>query len=420
VQVKFANCFAGQDVTFKLIRPNEAITPALQTLRLLLKPSNTELTCTSTCDQISHTMIFKASEESTIAVLSIASLKDILAARSELTLLFTDVLLRRLHFATLPFAGKYLGMEEDILAFEENMCLVDYMQNENPVDLDDILHELHNMKFRNSFAPATYESPETPTLPEGWLGQETARQDSIQDHEPARPPFPVKAASLPETNMRVEIPKLPISSRTQLSLPSALTALEDSRAFLSRRSVPSVASSSRMIKEIVARLMSDALDLDFGTPDHSTEVVVSRKVREMLAGLVELCVFRKATSLAKQDQRLPGIYLIVDGEVMLQTTSKQDGTARTKTLSVGAIIGHSSVLANARAFADVVATSDVHVGFLPRLQLSQLREQYPHILFGLARKVLACLPVSIKNVHAATDYVQYGVHDAIYQEGDER
>jgi predicted acylesterase/phospholipase RssA/CRP-like cAMP-binding protein len=422
VHAKLTDYSGDEDLVLKVVSAGGPLTTSLQTLSHLVhqedyhtRISSKILSAISSTDFTLH-----AAADTVIAVLPVATFHEHLKILPEEKLQFVDVLLRKLYFATLPFSQTYLGMQQSILEYEESMSNVDIEGREAWHDLDGHLHALHKIKFKGLFSPTTPGmDPKFESM--GSQLSDLSRQPLIRNDTTLDETLNAAVTDASTgTGLRIKIPKQTLPSRsdtgTDLVLPSALTQLEGRLATFSRTTVRS-AAQARTVRRIVSQLLYEALDINLALAVSPTAAELSPQ-SEAFISLVDLCHFQKDTLLAKQGQRLPGIYLIVDGEVEMHATSR---TKRrdSKVLTVGSVLGFSSVLINSRSIFDLRAVSDVYAGFLSRQRLSELRARNIDLLPGLARRVLTRLPPLIRHVHYACDYATYATDQPIYREGDE-
>jgi len=189
---------------------------------------------------------------------------------------------------------------------------------------------------------------------------------------------------------------------------------------------------------------------------------------------VEIVYFPKGSVLVEQGERNPGLYYVIDGflDVSVPEDEKNDSSvlgqtqrlsssikhgmderlaplARTmtgssrnsgsgiatmgpdskkrksvgrKSLSLikpGGIAGYIGTISSYRSFIDVVAKTDVYVGFLPRSSLERIVEKYPVILLTMAKRLTSLLPRLILHIDFALEWVQVDAGQVIYHQGDE-
>ncbi|TVY17215.1 Lysophospholipase NTE1 [Lachnellula arida] len=187
---------------------------------------------------------------------------------------------------------------------------------------------------------------------------------------------------------------------------------------------------------------------------------------------VEIVFFPKGSVLVEQGERNPGLYYVIDGflDVSVPVDEKSDATvlgqshrqslaklggeetlaplSRTKTgssqasvsgsgvandgkkrklagrkslalIKPGGIAGYIGTISAYRSFIDVVAKTDVYVGFLPRQALERVVEKYPVVLLTMAKRLTSLLPRLILHIDFALEWVQVSAGQVIYHQGDD-
>jgi lysophospholipid hydrolase len=194
----------------------------------------------------------------------------------------------------------------------------------------------------------------------------------------------------------------------------------------------------------------------------------SANIIEDMVNEVEIVYFQKGSVLVEQEERLPGLYYVIDGFLEVSMTTEEDGqqanilgTAATSvsfdtltgangkssniprrpsanvrsrsranvnkkrhrhTLTLvkpGAIAGYLPAVSSYRSFVDITAKSDVVVGFLPRASLDRLVDRFPIILLTLAKRLTAVLDRTILHIDFALEYLQVSAGQVIYDQGDQ-
>ncbi|KAJ5667729.1 Lysophospholipase nte1 [Penicillium maclennaniae] len=214
-----------------------------------------------------------------------------------------------------------------------------------------------------------------------------------------------------------------------------------------------------------------------GSGDNETESMSSMSVtsaggtspvvnlREDLRSDIEVVYFPQGSVLVEQGERHPGLYYVIDGFLDvgipinergddLVGTSRPAGSAqeelfpklrRTNTgssrtalpnstsdsrrksqsrkslylIKPGAIQGYVGGLASYRSYTDVVAKTDVYVGFLPRASLERIADRYPIALLTLGKRLTSLLPRLLLHIDFALEWVQVSAGQVIYHQGDE-
>jgi lysophospholipid hydrolase len=187
---------------------------------------------------------------------------------------------------------------------------------------------------------------------------------------------------------------------------------------------------------------------------------------------VEIVYFPKGSVLVEQGERNPGLYYVIDGflDVSVPVDEKSDSTvlgqshrppsstkigeetlaplSRVKTgssrasgsasgagsdskkrkatgrkslalIKPGGIAGYIGTISSYRSFIDVVAKTDVYVGFLPRSSLERIVEKYPVVLLTMAKRLTSLLPRLILHIDFALEWVQVSAGQVIYHQGDD-
>lgn len=187
---------------------------------------------------------------------------------------------------------------------------------------------------------------------------------------------------------------------------------------------------------------------------------------------VEIVYFSKGSVLVEQGERNPGLYYVIDGflDVSVLGDENSDSTilgqshhsvsskhlqetlaplSRTKTgssqasrpsgtskpreskkrktagrrslalIKPGGIAGYIGTISSYRSFIDVVAKTDVYVGFLPRSSLERIVEKYPVVLLTMAKRLTSLLPRLILHIDFALEWVQVSAGQVIYHQGDD-
>jgi len=189
---------------------------------------------------------------------------------------------------------------------------------------------------------------------------------------------------------------------------------------------------------------------------------------------VEIVYFPKGSVLVEQGERNPGLYYVIDGfldvsvpaedsanasvlgqafghqsashkhldETLAQASGTWNGSSRVSgtgsasngtdskgrklsghrslaLIKPGGIAGYIGTISAYRSFIDVVAKTDVYVGFLPRSSLERIVEKYPVVLLTMAKRLTSLLPRLILHIDFALEWVQVNAGQVIYHQGDE-
>lgn len=222
------------------------------------------------------------------------------------------------------------------------------------------------------------------------------------------------------------------------------------------------------------------IDLYEGTGEGETDSMMSMSVtsaggtspiinlKEELRNDIEIVYFSQGSVLVEQGERHPGLYYVVDGfldvgvpvsdqgedlvgssrPTMMSRSSEEpfptlkrtttgptrsfavtgasDGHKRKKQsrkslymIKPGGIQGYVGAVASYRSYTDVVAKTDVYVGFLPRSALERIAERHPIALLTLAKRLTSLLPPLLLHIDFALEWVQVNAGQVIYHQGEE-
>lgn len=215
-----------------------------------------------------------------------------------------------------------------------------------------------------------------------------------------------------------------------------------------------------------------------GSTDGETESMMSMSVtsaggtspivnlKEEIRHDIEIVYFPQGSVLVEQGERHPGLYYVVDGfldigipvsdrgedlvgasrpmpsqphEELFPTlrrstggsspplaAGRQSDSRRKKQsrkslymIKPGGMQGYVGAVASYRSHTDVVAKTDVYVGFLPRASLERIAERYPIALLTLAKRLTSLLPRLLLHIDFALEWVQVNAGQVIYHQGDE-
>lgn len=171
---------------------------------------------------------------------------------------------------------------------------------------------------------------------------------------------------------------------------------------------------------------------------------------------VEIVFFPKGSTLIEQGERSPGLYYVIDGFLEMCTTddgssvessdaeqrifhldptrekgsdekagskdrnSKKGRRRRSVALiKPGGLAGYIGSVSSYRSFIDVVAKTDVYVGFLPRSPLERIVDKYPVALLTMAKRLTSLLPRLILHIDFALEWVQVNASQVLFHKNDE-
>ncbi|KAJ5151605.1 Lysophospholipase nte1 [Penicillium capsulatum] len=212
-----------------------------------------------------------------------------------------------------------------------------------------------------------------------------------------------------------------------------------------------------------------------GSGDAETESLLSMSVtsaggtspvtnlREELRHDIEVVYFPQGSVLVEQGERHPGLYYVIDGfldvgipandggddligtaglqtqdELFPKLKRTATGSSRMSNVNVtgdarrkghsrkslylikpGGMQGYVGALASYRSYTDVVAKTDVYVGFLPRASLERIADRYPTALLTLGKRLTSLLPRLLLHIDFALEWTQVNAGQVIYHQGDE-
>ncbi|KAI0175910.1 lysophospholipase NTE1 [Hypoxylon sp. FL1284] len=179
---------------------------------------------------------------------------------------------------------------------------------------------------------------------------------------------------------------------------------------------------------------------------------------------VEIVFFRQGSVLVEQGERSPGLYYVIDGFLdicvptedsganILSSSSRssvsamhraesQDAARRSSSfgpakdadsrrsvkadrrrvglVKPGGLAGYIGTVSSYRSFIDVVAKTDVYVGFIPRSTLEKMVDKYPIVLLTMAKRLTNLLPKLILHIDFALEWVQVNAGQVIFQKDEE-
>lgn len=176
---------------------------------------------------------------------------------------------------------------------------------------------------------------------------------------------------------------------------------------------------------------------------------------------IEIVYFPQGSVLVEQGERSPGLYYVVDGfldigtsqtpnsnhrvqmsgsefpgkepstlargtsgtsgsEVRQLKTEQESNNRRSVALvKPGGLAGYIGSISSYRSFIDVVAKTDVYVGFLPRASLDRIVDRFPIVLLTMAKRLTNILPRLILHIDFALEWVQVNAGQVIYHKLDE-
>ena len=181
---------------------------------------------------------------------------------------------------------------------------------------------------------------------------------------------------------------------------------------------------------------------------------------------MEIVYFPKGSVLVEQGERNPGLYYVIDGFLDICTQEVKSSpdvvhaSGRTSThpmentqplctphwggestrpgidfmdshkkskpgrrsvalIKPGGLAGYVGTISSYRSFIEVVAKTDVYVGFLPLASIERIVDRYPIVLLTMAKRLTNLLPRLILHIDFALEWLQVNAGQVIFHEGDE-
>ncbi|KAH8681241.1 lysophospholipase NTE1 [Xylariales sp. PMI_506] len=159
--------------------------------------------------------------------------------------------------------------------------------------------------------------------------------------------------------------------------------------------------------------------LDIGVPseDSSREILssasrmsLSAMERENHNGQVRRPSELGATSLASSTAGLGNS----DGKKKSKPNRRSVGLVKP-----GCLAGYIGTVTSYRSFIDVVAKTDVYVGFIPRATIERIVEKYPIVLLTMAKRLSTLLPRLILHIDFALEWVQVNAGQVLFHRDEE-
>jgi len=128
------------------------------------------------------------------------------------------------------------------------------------------------------------------------------------------------------------------------------------------------------------------------TPD--ALMTLSVEDAQTVASYMTVSQFQEASVIFQADQKDVAsdyMLLVIDGEVLIETSSSGDGSVVVNILGAGHLIGEMGVLDGAPRSATCTAQTEVEVAMLTKTDLEQLIQEHPHIgarfLMAIAKRL---------------------------------
>lgn len=151
--------------------------------------------------------------------------------------------------------------------------------------------------------------------------------------------------------------------------------------------------------------------------------------RNEFAQAIELQFFKQGTTIVEQDERGKGLFYIVTGKIDVTTANDKNeelfGNKKAKkkktqtlfTIESGGIAGYLSSLVG-KSFVNLIAKTDVYVGYLPYKTLEKLCEKYFLIYLRIAETLTNLLTPRMLKLDHALEWVHLNASDTLFNQGD--
>ncbi|KAL2120601.1 hypothetical protein VTJ04DRAFT_4628 [Mycothermus thermophilus] len=202
----------------------------------------------------------------------------------------------------------------------------------------------------------------------------------------------------------------------------------------------------------------------FSIPPALNPQLLAEEMRDDL----EIVFFPKGSVLVEQGERNPGLYYVIDGFLDMCTLEEAPSSdlvqARGRTslhamdsaqslcpphypsdsmrsgtspsgrssskkparirrsvalIKPGGLAGYVGTISSYRSFIEVVAKTDVYVGFLPQSSIERIVDKYPIVLLTMAKRLTNLLPRLILHIDFALEWLQVNAGQVIFHERDE-
>ncbi|KAK7714450.1 phosphatidylcholine and lysophosphatidylcholine phospholipase [Botryosphaeria dothidea] len=406
-------------------------------------------------------IVARATVDTTIAIIPATAFKRLTRIYPRATAHIIQVILTRLQRVTLSTGHAYLGLTSEVLRIER------LMNKYTTYDLPGFLKDAALQRLKDKFAkererigdedgmkgialhnPATHRG-RIPLQRQESLDEDAFFRESILD-------CMLKAIGL--TNTRNVVPK-----------PDSVEQSPRLVSFDSRRQKAVFSNAFGFIDPFEGSIDADTESVT-SVPLSAISATNSRSIHEELVNDVEIVFFPKGSVLVEQGERNPGLYYVIDGflDVGMPVDEKERdsdslghfhmdhssglepgelfGGALHKTptnssvggsgsrheskkkrhhrkslflTKPGGLAGYLGTVSSYRSFIDVVAKTDVYVGFLPRASIERIAERYPVVLLTMAKRLTTLLPRMILHIDFALEWVQVNTGQIIYNQGDE-
>ncbi|KAK9367462.1 hypothetical protein V1509DRAFT_626721 [Lipomyces kononenkoae] len=142
-------------------------------------------------------------------------------------------------------------------------------------------------------------------------------------------------------------------------------------------------------------------------------------IKKELLKDIELMMFPAGSQIVKQGEPNPGLYYVIDGFLDVCTKDRQGEYNTIYTIKPGGIGGYLGSISGYSSFVDIVATTDVYIGFLSKEAMERLVDRQPVVLLTMAKRLISILSRLILYLDFALEWVQAEAGEVLYRQGDE-
>ncbi|KKY33130.1 putative lysophospholipase nte1 [Diaporthe ampelina] len=413
-------------------------------------------------------VIARASVDTTIAIIPASAFRRLIRVYPKATSHIVHLILSRFQRVTLATAFSYLGLGGEVLQTEKNMIKYTVSQLPNHLRGDPL--ERLKEKFKR----------ERERIGEREAGKGIALHNSMAAKRTFNP-FASQRISLgkreqvDEDNVfRESILECMFKA---IGLESSGTT---SRGADSVEASPRLVSfDQRRHKAIFSNNAFGFMDPFDASIDGDTESVTSsglathtspgpHALAQDMKHELEIVFFPKGSVLVEQGERNPGLYYVIDGFLDMCASceekprdilhssgegatdvsegsfahrrtgtstsefsapdfaqggsdARKKGAVRKSVALIkpGGLAGYVGTVSSYRSFIDVVAKTDVYVGFLPRASLERIVDKYPIVLLTMAKRLTSLLPRLILHIDFALEWLSVNAGQVIFHGGDE-
>ncbi|KAL0580670.1 phosphatidylcholine and lysophosphatidylcholine phospholipase [Marasmius crinis-equi] len=158
---------------------------------------------------------------------------------------------------------------------------------------------------------------------------------------------------------------------------------------------------------------------------------------------VEMLYFPAGSTLAKAGEHNSGkgLFYVIEGflDILLPMDSdrhsnkppsakaktpfqneapQKDNRKHLFTVKPGGIAGYLASLCHSPSYVDIIAKTDVYVGFLPSHALERILEKRPIVLLTLAKRLISLLSPLVLHIDASLDWVQVNAGQVLWRPND--